>query len=329
MKCLSVGLAVFLFLSLLGVSEGAEKSVTIRYTHELPVTHHNHIAAMKLAEEIHQRSKGGMTLKVFPAAQLFSDKESIKAIRGGAVEMGMIPVVYWVPYTPLTDILELPFLLPDYKAAYRAQDGMFGKTMGEEGEKIGIKILSWWDYGATYFTNKVRPIKKPEDFKGLRIRVYGGIVSDVVKLLGGAPAFLSGGEVYMALQRGTVDGAITGFTSYLERKYYEVVKYLLVAPVGYQTYTIMVNKGFWEGLPPDQQKIILDSLKLVTEGVRKNVEKINNDALKELVNKGMVTYTPTREERNEFVKATQSIQEDFIKKNGERAKMIIDDISKE
>jgi len=307
-------------------SEGAEK--IIRFTHELPVTHHNHQAALKLAEEIQKRSNGTLTLKVFPAAQLFSDKESIKAIKGGAVEMGMIPINYWVAYTPLADIFELPFMLSDFKTAYRAEDGVLGNAIGEDADKTGIKILGWWDYGPTYFWGKTKPLRKQEDFKGLRIRVYGGMVANTVKALGGAPVFMSGGEVYMALQRGTVDGLATGYTAFLERKFYEVTKNLLIAPQGYQTYTVMINKGYWEGLPPDQQKIIKDSLKPVTDDVRQNVERINEEALKELIKKGVQPYTASKEELKEFLKATQSVRDEYFTKHGDRAKNIVDEVLK-
>jgi TRAP-type C4-dicarboxylate transport system substrate-binding protein len=179
MKITKISVVLLSFLLWMGVVEGSEK--VIRFTHELPVTHHNHQAAMKLAEEIQKGSHGALTLKVFPAAQLFSDKESIKAIKGGAVEMGMIPINYWVAYTPFADIFELPFLLSDFKTAYRAEDGVLGSAIQGDADKTGIKILGWWDYGPTHFWGKTKPLKKPEDFKGLRIRVYGGMVANTVK----------------------------------------------------------------------------------------------------------------------------------------------------
>ncbi len=326
MKITKITVLLLPFFLWMGVVEGSEK--IIRFTHELPVTHHNHQAAMKLAEEIQKGSHGALTLKVFPAAQLFSDKESIKAIKGGAVEMGMIPINYWVAYTPLADIFELPFLLSDFKTAYRAEDGVLGSAIQEDADKTGIKILGWWDYGPTHFWGKTKPLKKPEDFKGLRIRVYGGMVANTVKALGGAPVFMSGGEVYMALQRGTVDGLATGFTAFLERKFYEVNKYLLVAPQGYQTYTVMVSKSFWESLPPAQQKTIQDSVKLVADDVRKNVEKINEEAFQDLVKKGVQSYTASKEELKEFLKATQPVRDEFFSKHGDRAKSIVNEILK-
>jgi TRAP-type C4-dicarboxylate transport system substrate-binding protein len=154
------------------------------------------------------------------------------------------------------------------------------------------------------------------------------MVANTVKALGGAPVFMSGGEVYMALQRGTVDGLATGFTAFLERKFYEVNKYLLVAPQGYQTYTVMVSKSFWESLPPDQQKTIQDSVKRVADDVRKNVEKINEEAFQELVKKGVQPYTASKEELKEFLKATQSVRDEFFSKHGDQAKQIVNEILK-
>ena len=134
------------------------------------------------------------------------------------VETGLVPVNKWSGMIPATDVFEMPFFFKDLTSIKKFLDAGAGDLLDREFQKKAVKTLFWVDYGYIQFFNNKRPLTKPDDFKGLKMRTFSSGDAETLRALGAAPTVMSSSEMYMALQRGTVDGATTGMPAAVSRK---------------------------------------------------------------------------------------------------------------
>ena len=305
----------FLFVSILigplEFSCAANPELILRYAGDLPIGNHLTRGQEFFAKRVDEITKGRVKIEVYPAGQLFTAKDYMKAIPSGAVDMAQCAVSQWSGLVPSITILDLPFFYDGWPHMWRFLDSQGGETLFKELEKVGVKPLFWMQDGSIGFATKT-PLKKLDDFKGKRIRVFSELGAYTVKALGGGPTFMGGGEVYMALQRGTVDGGISSITSFVDRKYYEVTKYVTEPRFMFAVYTCLINLKKWDQLPADVQKMLLSAAKETEEWGRKEVQKVEMEALEELRKKGMEIYSLPKEEKELWRKAACKPTEDII-----------------
>jgi len=298
--------------------------LTIKLAHNLPITNHMARGMDAFAKKVSEKSKGAMTVQIYPSGQLYNDKSMNDALMAGGIEIGLNSTAMWASVIPVMEIFDVPFLFPSYAKVAQAIDGGVGAQLSAEMEKKGIKPLMWVDYGFVQFGNSKRPLTKPDDFKGLKLRGYGELPSETIKALGAAPVTMGAGEVYMALQRGTIDGQTSGTTAMYDRKMYEVTKYLTMTNHAFPEFVASVNLKFWNGLSPDQKKIIEEAAKEVQTSIRSEVKNEEDKALTLLKEKGMQVYVIPDAEIADWQKATESVQTLFIKRTGSIGQKMVD-----
>ena len=223
---------------------------------------------------------------------------------------------------------DVPFLLPNYDSVAKAIDGGLGKTLEAEFEKKGVKNLIWADYGYVQFANNKRPLTKPEDFVGLQLRGYGQIPAETIKALGASPVTMGSAEVYMAIQRGTIDGQTSGTTAMFARKIYEVAKYLTITNHAFCEFSLAMNKAKWDSLSPEQQKALAEAAKEIRDEIRKETKAEDEKTAAALKQAGMEVFTVPAEDVAKWQAATMSVRENFIKDNGELGKKVVDECLK-
>ena len=190
-------------------------------------------------------------------------------------------------------------------------------------EKAGVKVLAFTQDATPAFATKF-PLKKMADFKGKRVRASNQMQTFIIRDLGAAPAFMGGGEVYMALQRGTVDGATSSVTSFRDRKYFEVTKYVTGIGYNYGLYGVLLTLTKWNGMPADLQKMLLGAGEDTQKWHREEVLKMSKEAVEDLAKNGMEIYTLPKEEWELWKKATlPSAQKIFLGKMGEAGQRLI------
>ena len=145
--------------------------VSIRLGHVLPESHSWHVAATGFAEEVNSRTEGRVAIKVFPSGQLGSEKEVIEGLQFGSVQAGLIGSGSFQGIEPRMGIIEMPYAWGARDQAFAALDGDLGVALADMLDGKGIKVLGWWENGFRNITNNVRPVEKPEDLAGLKIRV--------------------------------------------------------------------------------------------------------------------------------------------------------------
>lgn len=302
----------------------APEKVTVKLAHNLPTSHHLARGMESFAQKVNEKSKGNIQVNIYPSGQLFNDKSMNDAIMTGGVDMGLNSVAMWSSVIPSMEIFDVPFLFPSYDRIKKALDSGVGEKMSKEMEKKGARALIWADYGFVQFANSKRPLTKPEDFKGLKLRGYGELPSETIKALGASPVTMGAGEVYMALQRGTIDGQTSGTTAMYDRKMYEVTKYLTITNHAFPEFILAVNLKFWNSLSDEQRKIMQAAADEVRDQIRAETKNEDEKALKLLKEKGMEVYVVPESEIGRWQKATESVQTLYLQRTGAIGKELVE-----
>ena len=322
-KSIFFSLVILFFFWALGPGIPQAADMTLRYAGNLPIDHHVTRGQELLAKAVEQKTGGKVKVQVFPAGQLFSDKDMMKAVPAGAVDMAEVTLSQWTGIVPNLLLLDLPLFFTDRRHVWRTVDGKAGEILKQDLEKAGVKLLYWMDYGMADFISK-KPIKTLEDFKGKRIRGYGELITESIRGLGGAPTFLGAGEMYLALQRGTIDGAASGTTSFYERKLYEVTRYVTHADYAFVMFGVMMNLKKWNELSPDLQRLFADCSVEAEQWGRKECEKMDKESMEMLKQKGMEVFVITDKEKERWKKASVPALERFLRRAGDRGKELME-----
>jgi C4-dicarboxylate-binding protein DctP len=256
----------------------AQQPIVIKFSHVVtPDTPKGKAADYfkKLAEE---RTKGRVKVEVYPNSQLYKDKEEVEALQLGSVQMLAPSLAKFGPLGAREfEAFDLPYLFDSYEQLHKVTQGPIGASLLKKLDAKGIIGLAYWDNGFKEMTAN-RPIKKIEDCKGLKLRIQSSKVLDAqMRALGAIPQVMAFSEVYQALQTGVVDGAENTYSNIYTQKMHEVQKYLTVSDHGYVGYAVIVNKKFWEGLPPDIRATLEGAMHEATQ-YGNHIAKQENDA---------------------------------------------------
>ena len=279
----------------------------IKLSNQFPPSHHVSKGLIVFAEKVAEHSKGELTVKIFDSAQLFKDTEIVEALQDALIEVGLVPVNKWSGMIPAADVFEMPFVFKDLESPKKFLAAGADKILDEEFQKKGVKNLFWVDYGYIQFFNNKHPLKNPEDFKGLTMRTFSSGDAETLRALGAAPTVMSSSEMYMALQRGTVDGATTGMANYTTAQF-----------------VVQGNLDWWNGLSAELKEAVTKAGHDAEEWIRGAIAQSENDAEKVIRDAGVEIYSPTAEEREAFVKATESVRKTFAEKTGEVGQTLIE-----
>ena len=234
------------------IATAMAEPIVIKFSHVVAVDTPKGQAAehfKKLAEE---RTKGAVTVQVYPNSQLYKDKEEIEALQLGSVDMLAPSLAKFAPMgVKEFEAFDLPFIFDGYEDLHKITTGPVGKKLLNKLEVKGILGLAYWDNGFKIMSAN-KPLKTPADFKGLKMRIQSSKILDAqMRALGAIPQVMAFSEVYQALQTGVVDGTENPPSNLYTQKMHEVQKYVPLSNHGYLGYAVIVNKKFWEGLPAD------------------------------------------------------------------------------
>jgi C4-dicarboxylate-binding protein DctP len=296
----------------------ADDPIVIKFSHVVALDTPKGKAAEKFKELAEARTHGRVKVEIYPNSQLYKDKEELEALQLGAVQM-LAPSVS--KFGPLGikefESFDLPYIFPSVEALRRVSDGPIGKSLFKKLESKGIIGLGYWDNGFSVITSN-KPIHKLEDFRGLKMRIQSSKVLEAsYRSLGALPQVLAFSEVYQALQTGVVDGGENTPSNIYTQKFHEVQKYLTVSDNTYIGYALIVNKKFWEGLPPDIRTELEGAVKEATAYCNSIAEQENRDALAKIKASGTVEfYVLSAQEKAEWRKGLLKVHEEMAPRIG-------------
>lgn len=267
----AIAVAVFATLS---ASSFAQK-FTLKLGHAVNPTDGQHAAATKLAELVKARTNGDVEIQVFPASQLGNDSAMINGVRGGTIDIVQSGASNFNGIVANTAALELPFVFRSAEHAYNVLDGKVGRGILDELSKHGVMGLGYMENGWRAVTNNKRPVTKPDDIKGLKIRTTPNPYHlQAFRLLGANPSPMPISELYTALETGTFDSQEHPVNVTWSAKFYEVQKHLTLTNHVYSPIIVVMNKTKFDSLPANYQKIMLDAT-LEAANFQRNLNKQN------------------------------------------------------
>jgi C4-dicarboxylate-binding protein DctP len=313
------------FLSTIPFAQAAEKTYKIRLSLYWPPQHHLVKAANFLAKCVQERTKGRMIVEVYPSGQLYSQKESLKAVSMGSIEMSdelmmradVIDAIFSMDTNNegILTTYEMGWTFLDHPVYRKIIDEAFAK-------KLGVKaVMQLSSATMNLLTNSKRPIRKPADMKGLLIRASSKASAERVEILGAKSVIMPSDEQIMALERKTVDGAWTSLGDGVTRRIWEVQKYGSV----FQTYMILhpflMNLKFLNNLPADLRKEFEDCCQNAQAFGRKLLEDEEKELLAALKSH-MEVYVMTSEDAGEWEKFYTPLVERWLQKTGDKGKTL-------
>jgi len=294
------------------------QEVVIKFSHVVAQDTPKGKAAEKFKELAEKYTNGKAKVEVYPNSQLYKDKEELEALQLGAVQM-LAPSL--AKFGPLGvrefEVFDLPFILPNKAALRRVTEGPVGKGLLQKLEGKGITGLAYWDNGFKIMSAN-KPLKKPEDFRGLKMRIQSSKVLDAqMRALGALPQVMAFSEVYQALQTGVVDGTENPPSNMYTQKMHEVQKHATLSDHGYLGYAVIVNKKFWDGLPADLRGQLEKAMAEATTFANEIAQKENDDSLTAMKAAGKTEfYTLTAEEKAAWRKVLQPVHEEMASRVG-------------
>jgi tripartite ATP-independent transporter DctP family solute receptor len=242
----------------------------------------------KFKEYLEQSSKGRIAVEVYKAGALGKTREVIELERIGKLEVCGGGAGWLQTYAPEMGIALLPYIWKDTSTMFEVMDGPLGDYLNKKAEEKGIHILGWFNNGFRHVTNRLRPIKSLEDFKGLKIRSLATPVHIAFfKELGAAPTPMAWAELYDALRMKVVDAQENPPALVHAARFYEVQKYYSLTghvnePAGFHMSKIVYDKL------PDDLKLAVDiAARKATLWEREECSKDNQAAFKKLEEAGM------------------------------------------
>lgn len=246
------------------------------------------ITAHAFKTEIEAATDGRVEVQLFPNRQLGDDKEILEGLQFGTIDMGIITNAVVANLEPTYQLVDLPFLFGSAEQAHAVLDGEVGQTLAENLRDDGIMSLGAAEGGFRNMINNTRPVRTPDDVEGVKYRtMQNPVFIEMFSSLGGSPVPMAWGEVFTAMQQGTVDGLEIPASVVNSNNYADVTKYLSFTRHTYSAIHLLMSERSFEGLPEDIQQAVLDAGQAAIEEQREAVAAAEEDVIAALEDKGM------------------------------------------
>ena len=272
-----------------------------------------YLGAERFAKLIEERTGGKFTVDIFPSDQLAAGNiiKGLELLRMGATDIDMRSTIIYTTVDPKFTVPLMPWILPSYEKADEAMGGKGGEMLFDLVRKNGIEPLAFGESGFRQITNNKRPIAAPADLEGLKIRVPTiKMYIALFKALKADPTSINFGELFAALQQGTVDGQENPPDVIASARVQEVQKYITLWNASYDPIIMSASSKFWKSLSPEEQGIFLHTAKEAMAYQRQIAREKNAELVKSFAEKMEIT-TLTPEQIGAFRKAATPVYEEY------------------
>ncbi len=303
-------------------SAQAEEIITLKMADQFPVSHiASKLNSQAFKAAIEKASNGKVIIRHFPAQQIAKGPGMLDAVRSGLTDIAVVGIVYTPQKMPLTSVLELPGLFSSAAKAQKAFTRLNDEILFEaEYKPLGIRPL-WMMVSPPYqfVMKRKEPITDLSQIKGLKMRAAGGTGAMILKAVGATPVKVAPGDFYVALSRGTIDGAAytpLGIPGY---KLYEVTKSVTRnANLGAVTFGIFINEKKWRKLPEDVQKLLLRVGAKIGAGGAARLDGAVAKTYGKLTAAGMNVYDMQEPALGQLKTALQTVEQNWLKQLQDR-----------
>ncbi len=247
-------------------------------------------------------------VQVFGSSQLGKDKELLQKLKLGQITFSL-PSSVMSSVADEFGIFEMPYIIKDREHMKKVQGAMGSDVFQKAANAKGYQILSYWENGFRNITNNTRPVNKPEDLKGIKLRTPKGAWRvKMFKLYGANPTPMAFSEVFTALKTGVIDGQENPYAQIWSAKFQEVQKYLSITGHVYTPAYVLVSEKHFAELPEDIQKILIETAEETQGYVYELAAQLETDLLTKLKDGGITVNTA---DKDAFIAASKPIYEEF------------------
>lgn len=264
-------------------------------------------ALVAFKNHVEYKTEGKLTVTLFPSAQLGAERACAEQVQQGAVEVCLVDTGALAGFYKNIQVLSVPYLFKSSAHAWAVFDSPFFAELAENMRKdTGIRVMSWGENGFRDFTNNVRPIRKPEDLKGLKMRVMESpVFMRFVESFGAAATPMPGSEIIMAAKQGVIDGQENPAQVNYDYNLMDVQKYMSTDEHILGVHAYIINDKFFNDLTDDEKAIVLEAATLAAR--IENTQKLAGakkyiDLIRE---KGVEIHMTTMSEKAEFASVSQ------------------------
>ena len=266
------------------------------------------LSATEFAKRVKEKTGGKVVIQVYGASQLGDDTELLQKVKLGTVDLAL-PSTVMSSVVPAFGLFEMPYLVKDREHMKRIDKEIVWPTLVPIAEKAGYRVLATWENGFRQITNNLRPIKGPDDLKGIKLRVPKGKWRvKMFQSYGASPSAMGLSEVFVALQTGVMDGEENPLTQIYTSKFQEVQKYLSLTDHVYTPAYVVASPRKFDGLPEAVRKQIQQAAQETQPFVYETGAKMDEDLLGKLERGGMKV---NQADKQAFQKASKPVYDDF------------------
>ncbi len=297
----------------------AAEVVTLKIGHVEAEDRSTHQALVQYFQKaVEEKTNGAVKVEIHPNGALGGDTELTESVAMGTLDAALPSTSVLVTYSPDFGIMDMPWLFNNSENAFAAMDGDMGDYFNQKLSNVGIHCLGYSYNGLRSMTNSARPLEKPEDLKGLKMRVMENqVYIDFFNMLGASATPMSFNELFTGLQQHTVDGQENPPSLIHASKFQEVQSYLSLTEHTHNFLAFIMNRNFFEKLTPEQQMIVSEAAAefvkqqraMELEDTQKYVDKLAED--------GMTVNTLSEEQKQVFKAALKPMYEKYRGEFGE------------
>lgn len=289
---------------------GGESRVTVvKLAHALDTTHPVHKGMVYMAGKVREYSEGKMRVDIYPSGQLGNERELIELLQIGSLAMTKVSTAPLEAFVPEMKIFGIPYLFRDAEHRWKVLSGPIGRRLLLSGESFFLRGMCYYDAGARSFYTKEKPILKPADLKGMKIRVMKSITAvNMITTLGGSPTPIPWGELYTSLQQGVVDGAENNAPSFYLSRHYEVCRFYSLDEHTAVPDILLMSTVVWNRLSKQEQVWLQRAVDDSVEYQKKVWQQSTQDSLDAVRAAGVEILYP---DKAPFVKAVQPMHDSY------------------
>jgi tripartite ATP-independent transporter DctP family solute receptor len=266
------------------------------------------VSATEFAKRANAKLAGKATIVVYGSSQLGGDKEMLQKLKLGTLDFAL-PSTVMSSEADLFGLFEMPYLVKDRAHMQKIEKAIFWSKLEPAAEVKGLKILAVWENGYRHITNNKHPIVKPEDLKGIKLRIPEGKWRlRMFQAYGSNPSPMKLSEVFTALSTGVMDGQENPLTQIWSQKFQEVQKYLSLTGHVYTPAFVTVGAKRWASLPADVRKIVEDTAKETQAFVYEHATKDDDELVGKFTAAGVKV---NQADKDAFIAASKGIYDEF------------------
>lgn len=297
---------------------GLNQQIVIKFSHVVAENTPKGLAAQRFAELAAKKTGGKVKVVVFPNAVLHTDEEELDALLQGDVQMIAPSYSKVTKLIPQWQVLDLPFIFHDSEDVERVFTGPAGNRLLKLLAHKNIKGLALWSNGFKQMTSNRKALVHPEDFRGQTFRIMPSpVLDEQFRLLGAKPVPVPFPEVYQDLEKHQVDGQENTISNIYSKRFYRVQRYLTISNHGYLGYAVLMNKSFWDQLPPPIQHQLSEAMEETTVWMLKQSKRMNEQQLEKLERQADMEITILEEkEKKRWIEQLKPVYDRYRQRFG-------------